>query len=338
MTNFNYQVGFAAPSPLPIKTEEEVMSSWLTKGEPIVSICCATYNHVAYLEDALRGFLGQVTSFPFEVILRDDASTDGTTAIVKEYAQRYPNIIRPIIEDQNKYALGAKATLVMLPFARGEYIALCEGDDYWVCPTKLEMQVELIRANTQCTMCVAIAVRCEYKNNTLIISSIASGKNKLLQYFDDFTSTHFHVSTYLMRSNILRAVAKKYVPNIPFSDTALCYMLIHYGPFAYLHEVVSVYRLTEKGIWSGANMYNKFAWIINRDEAFYKYFEPEYKEFFGHQLLFYYRKIIWLDIRQCNLRQLSANFPRYIYFRIRYLLLIHWAKILRRCMRVYDKN
>lgn len=332
MSKFSYATGYVAPSPPPLKTEDEVMSTWSTHGVPVVSICCATYNHIDYIEDALRGFLGQVTSFPFEVIIRDDASIDGTTAIVKDFAARYPNIIRPIIEDENQYSKGARSTLIMLPFVRGEFVALCEGDDYWVCPTKLEKQLKLLRANEQCTMCVAQTIECKYEEFNLTCSNLFAGNEKLLQNFDEVVSTYFHTSTYLIPTNIFRTVIKKYIPNIEFGDTELRFMLVHYGPFVFLPEVVSVYRVTGKGVWSGLETYKQMAWEIKGAESLYRFFEPEYKGYHGLRLYWLYRYIIVQDIRQLSLGRFRANLPRFVYFAVRYWVPIATVQFLRGCV------
>ncbi|MBN1005317.1 glycosyltransferase family 2 protein [Amphritea pacifica] len=125
-----------------LRAEKEVMSTW--KGDetkPLVSILCHTYNHVGYIRDALNGFLLQETDFPFEIILHDDASTDGTTEIIKEYSDVYPNIIVTIIQAENKYSQGVRALNITLPVASGKYIAFCEGDDFWNNKDKLRIQV-----------------------------------------------------------------------------------------------------------------------------------------------------------------------------------------------------
>jgi glycosyltransferase involved in cell wall biosynthesis len=118
---------------------------------PLVSIICPTYQHVGFIEDALKGFLGQKTDFPFEVLVRDDASTDGTAEIVRDYADRYPNIIRAVLETENRWPQ-VKARPVLGPMARGEFIALCEGDDYWISPHKLQRQVESLRDRPDCVV------------------------------------------------------------------------------------------------------------------------------------------------------------------------------------------
>jgi len=116
--------------------------------EIIVSICCATYNHQKYIRDAIEGFLMQKTTFPFEILIHDDASTDGTADIIREYEAKYPDIIKPIYQRENQYSKGIKISQVyQFPRAQGKYIALCEGDDYWIDPHKLQKQVDYLERN-----------------------------------------------------------------------------------------------------------------------------------------------------------------------------------------------
>lgn len=120
--------------------------------EPLVSICCATYNHAPYLAAALESFLAQKTDFPVEILVHDDASTDGTDAILRDYAQRYPKLIHPLFETCNQYSQGVPIDPTFnYPRARGAYIALCEGDDWWTDPHKLQRQADYMRAHPECT-------------------------------------------------------------------------------------------------------------------------------------------------------------------------------------------
>src|SRR5690554_1582208 len=101
---------------------------------PVVSICCITFNHGKFIREALEGFLSQKTNFCFEVLIHDDASTDDTATIIKEYASRFPNIIKPIFQKENQYSKGIRGMnrRFNFPRAKGKYIAMCEGDDYWI--------------------------------------------------------------------------------------------------------------------------------------------------------------------------------------------------------------
>lgn len=128
----------------PLPTEEEVMANWQGDiDKPVVSVLCHTFNQELYIEDAFRGFLIQKTDFVFEVIVHDDASTDGTSDIVREYAKRYPQIFKPVIQTENQYSQGKKPTLLSSAHAKGDYYALCEGDDFWVDENKLANQYKL---------------------------------------------------------------------------------------------------------------------------------------------------------------------------------------------------
>lgn len=115
----------------------------------LVSICCITYNHGPYIRACLDGFVMQKTNFDFEVLINDDCSTDGTTDIIKEYAAKYPTIIKPIFHAENQYSKGIRRILAtfVFPRAKGKYIALCEGDDYWTDQYKLEKQVAFLESN-----------------------------------------------------------------------------------------------------------------------------------------------------------------------------------------------
>lgn len=117
--------------------------------KPLVSICSITYNHAPYIRQCLDGFLMQKTNFPFEIIINDDCSTDGTTEIIKEYAAKYPELIKPIFHDENQYQKGARGILVnyVFPKVQGKYLALCEGDDYWIDSLKLQKQVDFLEEN-----------------------------------------------------------------------------------------------------------------------------------------------------------------------------------------------
>ena len=122
---------------------------------PLVSISCITYNHASFIKKALDGFLSQKTTFPFEILIHDDCSTDGTSDIIREYANRYPDVIFPMFEEENQYSQGRPIGTAVwnLPRARGKYIALCEGDDYWTDPLKLQKQVDFLESHPDYGMC-----------------------------------------------------------------------------------------------------------------------------------------------------------------------------------------
>lgn len=123
------------------------------KNELMVTIRCLAYNHEPYIRQCLEGFVMQKTNFRFEAIVHDDASTDGTAAIIKEYAEKYPDIIKPIFETENQYSKhDGSIRRIMNEHTNGKYIALCEGDDYWTDPLKLQKQVNFLESHLEYTM------------------------------------------------------------------------------------------------------------------------------------------------------------------------------------------
>lgn len=120
-----------------------------------VSVCCITYNQAPYIREALDGMLAQETSFPVEVLVHDDCSTDGTTDILREYERRYPQTVRVVYEEHNRWNprnMPSYIGEVLAPMARYRYLAHCEGDDYWCDPHKLQRQVGYLEANPGCAL------------------------------------------------------------------------------------------------------------------------------------------------------------------------------------------
>lgn len=126
----------------------------MTEITPLVTINCCTYNQSKYIKKCLDGFVMQKTSFKFKAIVHDDASTDGTTDIVREYAEKYPDIIFPIIEKKNVFSRrDGSLDKIMNKACNGKYVAFCEGDDYWIDPYKLQKQVDYMESHPDCVLC-----------------------------------------------------------------------------------------------------------------------------------------------------------------------------------------
>jgi len=122
----------------------------------VVSVLCHTFNHSDFIQKALDGFIMQKTDFNFEICIHDDASTDGTQDIIKQYALKYPDLIKPIYQSINQYSQGKSVYEINRTRAKGKYIAICEGDDYWIDSSKLQKQVEILDNDPKCS-CVGHA-------------------------------------------------------------------------------------------------------------------------------------------------------------------------------------
>lgn len=121
----------------------------------MVTVFCTAYNHEKYIRQCLDGFVMQKTDFKYEVIVHDDASTDNTADIIREYEKQYPNIIKPIYQKENQHAKGCRTSRKLcMEYSTGKYIALCEGDDFWTDPHKLQKQFDAMEDNPSCKMCL----------------------------------------------------------------------------------------------------------------------------------------------------------------------------------------
>lgn len=213
----------------------------------VVSISCITYNHAPFIRQCLDGFMMQKTDFAFEVLIHDDASTDGTTEIIKEYEARYPDVIKPIYEEENQWVKGRRGSAVFnFPRARGKYIALCEGDDYWTDPLKLQKQVDFLEENLDYLMCSHF--REVYNQNTNELSFNEELRGVVYDLNSLITGEWFFqpVTVVFRKSACDESLTKHKV----ITDVILYYHILKKGKGICLPEKMAVYRIHYGGIWS----------------------------------------------------------------------------------------
>lgn len=229
-----------------------------SQGEPLVSVVCMTFNQEDYIKDALDSILAQKTSFPFEVIVHDDASTDSTTEIVKEYEKRYPNIVRSIIQDENQYSKnGGAFHRFVLPACRGKYIASCEGDDYWCDSFKLEQQINYLENHPDCPACAHDTWLLDCRNNRKRRMSSMTKSGMVPIRFLISSGASYHTSS-LVRRKAIYADQPNYAKGVKgVGDYPLRVYLALNGGVYYLNSIMSVYRYRAKGSWSTRNHTNK---------------------------------------------------------------------------------
>jgi glycosyltransferase involved in cell wall biosynthesis len=235
---------------LPPCREGSAVAESANANSPKVSVVSITYNHEAYIRDALEGFIAQKTGFPVEVIVADDASTDATPAIVQDYASRYPHLFRPILRSEN---VGIHANLTgALSAARGEYLALCEGDDYWTYPLKLAKQVAYLDRHPKTAVCFH-PVRIIWEDG-----------RKDSKFPPVYTRGNLSVETLILMNFIqTNSVVYRRLPrydDIPADIMPLDWYLnvrhAAYGDVAMLPETMAVYRRHSQGVW--------YDWVANR--------------------------------------------------------------------------
>lgn len=234
--------------PPPLRSEREVMASWRLDGLPEVSVLCSTYNHIAFLADAIAGMMAQITIFPFEVILKDDASTDGTDDLVRDFAKHYPHIIRTHCNSTNEYHLG-KRSRRFLEMARGRYLATCEGDDYWIHPLKLQRQWDLLEANPKLIFCGGIALRGSEDVGACTLIKPDS-KATCFSAEDLILDNFIHNSTFFCRTWARRWLFDNFHAPVSNGDRVKLVVLASLGGAGFIHEAFSFYRIHPGGAWS----------------------------------------------------------------------------------------
>lgn len=221
--------------------------------EFMVSICCITYNQEDYISDALESFLAQKTDFKFEILIHDDSSTDNTANIIREYEEKYPEIINPIYQTKNQYSLGIKINFVHnYSRAKGKYIALCEGDDYWIDPFKLQKQVDYMEKNPSCTLCVHAAKK--INDNKRVIGYIKPSNRSTYFTPDEVImggGGMFATNSMLFPRKIIQDMPSFYF-NAPIGDYPLTIFLSLKGNIFYMNDFMSVYRVSAKNSWTSS--------------------------------------------------------------------------------------
>lgn len=237
-----------------------------------VSIICNTYNHEQYIRDALDSFLMQKTSFKFEVLIHDDASTDKTADIIREYEAKYPEIIKPVYQTENQYSKGVRITnLYQMPRIKGEYVAFCEGDDYWTDPLKLQKQYDVLEKNKDIDICThgAISVHADTKR---VLSYITPSKvSRIMPMEEVIMGDGVYVaanSAFYRKEAYIDAPEFKRVFWYQFTSKLRATIR---GGMYYIADVMSAYRVLTKSSWTRR--------MANDPQRWYSFHENKRKMF-----------------------------------------------------------
>ncbi len=220
--------------------------------EILVSINCITYNHEKYIAEAIESFLMQKTNFNFEILIHDDASVDGTADIIREYQKKYPDIIKSILQNENQQSKGVKKISYIYNHmrAKGKYIAMCEGDDYWTDLYKLQKQVDYMENNPECSMCfhAAYMVNIDRKRINVIKpynKDCVSKTEDIILGDGGFMATN----SILYRKCVMDNAPKLFL-NAPVGDYPLQILTSTRNYAYYINEFMSAYRVGVTGSWS----------------------------------------------------------------------------------------
>lgn len=271
---------------------------------PLVSICTTTYQHAEFIVECIEGILNQKTDFTFELIIGEDESTDGTREICKKYANKYPDLIRLFLRDRNTscifdefgervYGFNGKWTTRS---ARGKYIALCEGDDYWSDPLKLQKQIDLLKKyGNSCVMSfhpVTIQDCEELKNN--IIASNLGNKERVITS-SQIISNYIPTVSAVIREDVFRNYPEM-SNSVPFGDAFLWSVAASKGHAIYIPEAMAVRRKHNKGVYSSLSTKNQLEKSIKTRELMLRSDElSSVHIYIKAHLITLYQKYLWVQ-------------------------------------------
>ncbi len=229
----------------------------------MVIVSCIAYNHKEYIEEAIQSFLSQKTTFRVEIWIHDDASTDGTTDIIRQYSEKFPDIIKPILQKTNKHSQKIKIRPTYhFPAANSNYIALCDGDDFWIHPLKLQHQFTFMEAHPDYSVCYHNSY---LKNNHENLQTFIS-----MNRTADFTISEAiaglggQTSSFFFRAEVTK-ILPAWVWNASTLDNILRIYLCLHGKSGYINKIFSVYRQNVPGSWN-EKIKNKESKIAHRSK------------------------------------------------------------------------
>jgi glycosyltransferase involved in cell wall biosynthesis len=239
----------------------------------LVSICCTTYNHEKFIEQCLKGFVMQQTNFRFEVLIHEDASTDKTSSIVREYEIKYPHLFRCVYQTENQFLKQNTLLNILFPMSGGKYIALCEGDDYWTDPHKLQRQVDILEKNRDYAVCFH---NTEEKDETTVRSPFyycSEAQREISSTEDLLLEQNFIPTCSVVFRNNLFSKFPDFIYKLAIGDWIIHILNSQFGKIYYINDVMAVHRLHSNGIWSqNASIKNQLH-ILSAYDALGSYFK-----------------------------------------------------------------
>jgi glycosyltransferase involved in cell wall biosynthesis len=220
--------------------------------QPLVSVFCPTYNHEKYIAQAIEGFLMQKVNFPIEIIIHDDASTDKTAQVIKEYETKYPQLFKCLYQSENQLSKD-RSYLIKTCFriARGTYIALCEGDDFWTDPYKLQKQVDFLEANKDFAICFH-NMKVIYDDGRETHLSNPPDQKEVTTIEDLADGNYIYTGSCVFRNGLIKEFPGWYNSS-PVGDYVLHMLNAQHGRIKFLPDIMGVYRVHKGGLWGNKN-------------------------------------------------------------------------------------
>jgi len=252
----------------------------------MVSVLCTAFNHEEYIRGALESMVNQQTDFGYEILVNDDVSSDASPAIIREFAEKYPEKVRAFFPEKNLYSQNIDVYYhTFFPNARGKYVAFCEGDDYWTDPMKLQLQVDFLEAHPEYSACVhntALHYCDDERPDELLLGRSGDGDVEFEQILPGMNHA-WHTSSLVAKTELLKNPPDYYYVacDYGFGDYPYGLWLRQNGPVRYLDRSMSVYRInSNQASWSSGVDYatDKLVHFITGVVEMLKAFRPHVQD------------------------------------------------------------
>jgi glycosyltransferase involved in cell wall biosynthesis len=287
--------------------EEYTKDASVHKKQPKVSVSLLAYNHGPFVEQALDSILSQQVNFDYEIVIGEDYSQDNTREIVLNYQRKNPDKIRIFLSKKplNDGKSGRLNFVRNLKACRGEYVALLDGDDFWTSPFKLQKQVHFLDNHPECSICFHPVVNlCEIGDKEERV--VYPPKRKGVYTVEDLLEANFIASCSAMFRNGLLGEFPDWYFRIPVGDWPLHILNSQHGTIGFLDEVMGVYRIHRKGIWSSRESIRKYLDDVRAYQIFCDYLGKQYLNVLrSHMSKRYYEAAILYEQRQEKIQALS---------------------------------
>lgn len=310
------------PEPIPIPEQE-----WPEGTLPLVTTRTITYMHEPYIRDCIEGILMQKTTFPVQVVIHDDASTDKTAEIVKEYEVKYPRLIKAIFQTENQFSKPGRGKMRddVQKVVLGKYLALCEGDDYWTDPLKLQKQVEFLEANLDYSACFTNALFLNQIENTSrkYVTDLKEGDVDIIDII--LTGGYIFPTASIVYKKELQDLALSLKVTRLAGDTLLIFNLATQGKVFFLDEATCLYRRWSGGVYSGL-IYSQQHLIAEKKKEIIGYNKLD------EQTSYTYKKLIKkkISLIRLSIFRLSTSKQRLLFLRqMTFFDFIQWTLLLK---------
>lgn len=271
--------------PAPVRITEQF---WMEETVPVVSVFCWSYNHSKFIEKSISSILEQRTNFPVEAIIHDDASTDGTIEIIKQFELDHPQIFRNILQEKNQFSIGKSVMIPLIASCRGKYIALNHGDDFWTDPDKLQIQVDFLEKNPHFSCCFH-RTKLVDENEAMIQQEYFVPDGSEFDFRDCLVKLK---KKYATCSMVFKREAlknpKDWFLKSP-TDMFLELQLALHGKIGFIDRNMGAYRKHGGGVWMGIPFAQRNLELLYRYQLLLD--DPEIRESYGDEISHMIKKL-----------------------------------------------